>query len=134
MHDPRYLKGIAHFNNREFYDAHEIWEELWNEQQGEAHRFLQGLIQFATALHHFKAHNLRGTRILYDGGVKLLKPYGESYWDLPLTKLIEDMSQCVKPLLTFPQDELPGRSHPDKESFPVQIQSDLIPKIELLPS
>jgi predicted metal-dependent hydrolase len=131
MHDARYLKGIEHFNAREFFDAHEIWEELWNEEHGEAHNFVQGLIQFATVLHHFEAHNLKGAKILFDAGVDLLKPYGDFYWDLPVGKLIEDMSLCMRDLIPLKLDQLPGRYHPDKASFPVQIDPDRIPRIQL---
>ena len=44
--DPRYLTGVEHFNKRAFYDAHEVWEDLWNDSQGEDNSFVQGLIQF----------------------------------------------------------------------------------------
>lgn len=130
--DPRYLKGIEHFNAREFFDAHEIWEDLWNEEHGESHHFVQGLIQFATSLHHFEAQNFKGTRILYESGIELLKPYGEIYWRMPVRKLIDDMTRCVSGLLSYQQSDLPGRYHPEKKSFAVQIQSDLIPKIHLI--
>ncbi len=132
-YDERYLKGIQHFNKREYYDAHEIWEDLWHEEHGEANHFVQGLIQFATALHHFEAHNLKGTKLLYVAGVELLKPYGEKYWGLPVKKLLDDMAACVKDILPYEQKDLPGRYHADKETFPVQIKSDRIPKIELVP-
>lgn len=131
MYDSRYLKGIEHFNKREFYDAHETWEDLWNEEHAEAHNFVQGLIQFATALHHFEAFNLKGTKLLYQAGVELLKPYGDVYWGLPVKKLIDDMTECVKDLDSYKQAELPGRYHPDKEKFPVKLKEERIPKIRL---
>ena len=130
-HDPRYLKGIEHFNKREFYDAHEVWEDVWNDEHGEAKAFVQGLIQFATALHHFEAYNLKGARLLYQSGVELLAPYGETYWGLPVAKLVREMTECVKGLLPYKQADLPGRYHPNKESFPVQIDPGKIPVIRL---
>ena len=27
--DGRFARGIAHFNAQEFFEAHEVWEELW---------------------------------------------------------------------------------------------------------
>jgi len=132
QHDPRYLKGIEHFNQREYYDAHEVWEDVWNDEQGKAKVFVQGLIQFATALHHFEAKNFKGTKILYDGGVELLTPYGEMFWDLPVKKLVDDMTLCVQKLFPYKQSDLPGRYHSTKETFPVQIEEALIPKIHLI--
>lgn len=130
--DPRYLQGIDHFNKREFFDAHEVWEDLWHEEHGDASGFVQGLIQFATSLHHFEASNLKGTKILYEGGVDLLKPYGELFWKLPVKKLIDDMTACVKGVLSYDLKDLPGRYHTGKEKFPVQIQDSLVPKIKLV--
>ena len=130
-YDPKYLKGIEHFNKREFFDAHEIWEDLWHEEHGEANGFVQGLIQFATALHHFEASNLKGARILYIGGVELLTPYGEKFWGLPVRKLLDQMGLIMKDVLAYKQEDLPGRYHPGKEKFPAQIKDELIPKIVL---
>ena len=28
-YEPLYLAGIAHFNACEYYESHDIWEELW---------------------------------------------------------------------------------------------------------
>jgi predicted metal-dependent hydrolase len=55
-----YRRGIRHFNAREFYDAHEVWEDVWRESQGMEKRFLQGLIQAAVALHHHSTGNVVG--------------------------------------------------------------------------
>jgi predicted metal-dependent hydrolase len=59
-YDPLYLKGIAYFNACEFFEAHEVWEELWKEYQGELRLFYKGLIQAAVALHHFGNGNIPG--------------------------------------------------------------------------
>ena len=131
MRDPRYLKGIEHFNAREFYDAHEVWEDLWHELHDAEAGFVQGLIQFATALHHFEDGNLKGARLLYESGVELLSPFGESYWELPVRKLVDEMTACLKGVLAYEQKDLPGRYHPNKRTFPVKIQDELIPVIRL---
>lgn len=131
MNDPRYLRGIDHFNRHEFYDAHEIWEELWHEPIGEAKNFVQGLIQFATALHHFEARNLKGARILYDGGVELLTPFVPAFWGLPVKELLASFQRCFEEMLPYSPSELPGRYHPDKEKFPVTLRRDLIPTLTL---
>jgi len=131
MFDKRYLQGIAHFNKREFFDAHEVWESLWKEEKGEGRKFLQGLIQYATALHHFERRNFRGARILFDTGSRLLEPYGDVHWGLPVKKLMDDMRVCVSLLLGGHPDQLPGREHPDRDILPSLIKEANIPKIRL---
>jgi uncharacterized protein len=55
-----YRRGIRLFNLREFYEAHEVWEDVWRESHGMEKRFLQGLIQAAVALHHHSTGNVVG--------------------------------------------------------------------------
>lgn len=132
--DPRFLKGIEHFNRREFYDAHEVWESLWNDQAGDERRFVQGLIQFATALHHFNARNLKGARILYQGGRALLDPLaGRTIWGLRVKKMIDDMTACMAELIPADAASLPGRYHPEKDAHPVRLDEALLPVISLAP-
>ena len=47
--DPLYLKGIAFFNACEFFEAHEVWEDLWKSYAGPLRLFYKGLIQAAVA-------------------------------------------------------------------------------------
>src|SRR5262245_57419384 len=52
-YDPRYLAGVLFFNRRDFFEAHEVWEDLWQECTGPERKFVQALIQAAVALYHF---------------------------------------------------------------------------------
>jgi uncharacterized protein len=56
--------ACQHFDAREYFEAHELWEDLWNEAVGPRHAFLQCLIQTAVALHHASRENWAGTRKL----------------------------------------------------------------------
>ncbi len=62
--DPRFLHGAELFNRGEFFDAHEVWEDVWREVPLEHKKFLQGLIQIAVALHHYSRGNVIGARSL----------------------------------------------------------------------
>ena len=53
--DPRYLKGIELFNQREFFECHDELEEVWTETLGPEREFYQGLIHAAVCLFHFEA-------------------------------------------------------------------------------
>ena len=43
--------GRDAFNRGDFYEAHELWEEVWNVIDDPERRWVQGLIQVATGLH-----------------------------------------------------------------------------------
>ena len=64
-YDPLYLQGVAYFNACEFFEAHEVWEDLWKNYSGDLRLFYKGLIQAAVALHHFGNGNIRGARKVY---------------------------------------------------------------------
>lgn len=53
--DPRFLEGVALFNRGAFFEAHEVWEDLWHEEVGEYRLFVQGLIQIAGGLFRLQA-------------------------------------------------------------------------------
>ena len=60
--DVLFHKGIEAFNNRQFYDAHEYWEELWLDYKLNDADFIQGLIQLAVSYFHLFNQNLKGAR------------------------------------------------------------------------
>lgn len=47
--------GAADFDARRFFDAHERWEEVWDEADDPERRWIQGMIQVATGLHKLAA-------------------------------------------------------------------------------
>ena len=87
-----YTRGIEFFNSGEFYDAHEVLEDVWREEQGPHKLFLQGLIQVAVALHHHSTGNVVGCRSLLKRAARNLNSYPENYFDLNLTSLRESLS------------------------------------------
>ena len=87
-YDPRYLEGIRHFNERAFFEAHEVWEDLWHDEQGPSRRYYQGLIQVAVCLHHFRNGNTRGARKLYHSSRGYLEAYRPQHRGLDVDQLL----------------------------------------------
>lgn len=67
------LLAIRQFNNHEWYDCHETIEELWLGETGEMRNFLQGFLQIAVALHHWRNGNHGGAVSLLASGINYLK-------------------------------------------------------------
>lgn len=67
--DDKFQRGLKHFNNREFFEAHELWEEIWLVEAEPEKTFLQGLIQIAAAFHHYCRGNLQGAESLLASGI-----------------------------------------------------------------
>jgi len=56
--DPRYQGFFTCFNARQYYEAHDVLENLWLETAGGDHLFFKGLIQLAGAFVHLQKHFL----------------------------------------------------------------------------
>ncbi len=122
IYHPLYLKGIEYFNACDFFEAHEVWEELWADYQGDLRKFYQGLIQVAVALHHFGNGNIRGARKLFHSSRSYLSPYRPKRMGLDLEKFFADMDVCFAEVVA------------SQEEFPqVEIDADSIPEIHLDP-
>lgn len=101
-HDPRYLRGIDHFNAGEYFEAHEVWEDLWIETNDEPKGFYHGLIQAAVALHHAGRGNAAGAQTLYRRMRANLDPYAPRYAGLHIGGFLEAMERVIRPMFEDP--------------------------------
>ncbi len=118
-YDPRYLAGVVLFNAGDYFEAHEVWEDLWAESHGLERSFVQGLIQAAVGLCHFSNGNLGGAVKLYRTSREYQRPCGSSFWGMNLTSFWQAMERCYGTLLT---DPTPDRSlRPDPALAPTIV-------------
>ncbi len=66
-------EGCRYFNEGNYFEAHESWEELWTQAQGQRHAYLQCLIQVSVALHHASRENWAGARKLLASSLDYLE-------------------------------------------------------------
>ncbi|GIW39542.1 MAG: hypothetical protein KatS3mg076_0119 [Candidatus Binatia bacterium] len=83
MCDPRFARGVAEFHAGHFFEAHEIWEDLWLETQGPEKLLYQGLIQIAAGYHKFSLGSLSGAKKLLSRGLEKVRKFLGNP-DLPL--------------------------------------------------
>jgi predicted metal-dependent hydrolase len=98
--DARFLAGIAHFNAGEFFEAHEVWEDLWVDCPAAERRFVQALIQAAVAVYHFSRGNFAGASRLFHSGRRYMEPYGPSHWGLAVGDFWARMESHLAPALS----------------------------------
>lgn len=116
-----YLEGLRLFNEEEFYECHDVLEELWADVEGGEKRYYQGLIQAAIALFHFGNENLGGARKLYTSSLKYLDEYGPAFMGIDLDRFRTDMATCFAELLEA------GETYPEG----VELQDELVPKFQV---
>ena len=53
-------RGLEHFRARDYFAAHDAWEEVWRELNGCRRMFWQAMIHLVVGGYHFTNGNLRG--------------------------------------------------------------------------
>jgi uncharacterized protein len=79
--------GVALFNGKKFFEAHEAWEEIWLHEALPEKTFLQGLIQVTAAFHHHSRGNLHGMESLLHRGLAKLDEFPASHRGLRIGAL-----------------------------------------------
>lgn len=98
MDHSTFQRGADLFNAREFFDAHEVWEDVWRAAPVGEKKFLQGLIQIAVALHHHSRGNRDGARSLLASAQRNLSHYPDSYSGVNLAAVRSAIAQCQQAL------------------------------------
>jgi hypothetical protein len=50
--DPRFAQGVELFNSAQWYEAHDVFEDLWHDTAEPERRWVQGVVQIAVAMVH----------------------------------------------------------------------------------
>ena len=121
-------EGIALFNEGEWFEAHEVWEDIWRLATGERKRFYQGLIQCAVTIEHVRRGNPRGVQSVFSTAVPKFKGLPEVYMGLHVSRLVEAIRQWVQPVLDLPREKFePGLGR----GLKLPVDFDAVPKIAL---
>ena len=88
----RFLTGIERFNRAEFFDAHEVLEDVWRAAPDGEKKFLQGIIQVAVALYHHGNGNSIGARSVLRRAFRNLSRYPEGFGGVRLAELLHAIS------------------------------------------
>ena|SRR5579863_1365854 len=107
-----FARGVAHFNAGEFFEAHEVWEEIWLASHGSEKAFLQGLIQIAAAFHHHARGNTRGLNSLLIAGLAKIEGAPNDYRDVALEEFRAEVSRWLE------VSSSPGSPVPKREKLP----------------
>jgi hypothetical protein len=98
--DARLEPGRAAFNRGAFFEAHELWEDVWRVLTGAERELTQGLIQIAAGLHHLQQGRPRpAARLLGRGLAKLPRDRFDAF--------VRDVERLVAELDT-PGTRTPG--------------------------
>jgi len=91
--------AIEKFNNREFFECHDLLENYWFECKPEEKNFYQGLLHYAVAFHHLiDKKNPFGAKLQFNKCIERLKPYDKEYKRININKIINSAKSFLKKL------------------------------------
>lgn len=90
-------QGIALFNQQHYFEAHEVWEQLWKQSEGGDKLFYQALIQCAIALAHMQRGNPRGARSLFRKCTAKLASLPRVHMGIDVWTLIQTTARALAP-------------------------------------
>jgi predicted metal-dependent hydrolase len=118
-----YLRGIALFNDHEFFEAHEVWEDVWNAAYGIKHEFYQGMIQCAVALEHYRRSNARGVLSLFKSYNRHFRDVPPQFMGLDVKQFLAQMHEALRPVL---------EASPVPQKGSIMLDHSRVPRIDLI--
>ena len=61
------------FNKEKWYEAHDAFEDIWNNVDGDERQIIQGILQVSVSQFHLSKGNLNGATILLGEGLGRIK-------------------------------------------------------------
>lgn len=113
--DPRAIKGIILFNQKNFFDAHEELELAWRDEHKPIRNLYQGILQIGVAYYHIQHRNFTGAKKMFIRAEKWLSPYSGIYKGINIGKLKKDAAKISRMLKN---GELDGINTSDGALFP----------------
>ena len=98
MIDARFLEGLHLFNEKEYFECHEVIEDLWlkTPSDDEWRDLYKGVIQAAASLYQHDRSIHSGAKGLHKTSVGYLEKYKPKALGLNVQKLIDEMNDFYK--------------------------------------
>ena len=116
----RFLEGIKEFNSGNFYECHDILEDVWFDVTGSDRAFYQGLIHLAVGFYHItEKKNPAGALLQLNKAIIKLIPYKPIHEGINLTKILPKTETCINNILNLKNGKIK------------KFETNLIPKLGL---
>lgn len=96
----RLIAAANKFNQRDFFECHEILEDIWFDERGRSRNLYQGLLHIAVGFYHLtKKNNFKGTIIQLTKAEEKLGRFPEVFHGVDLAKLLKQIRSIKKRLI-----------------------------------
>ena len=94
--EQRFREGIRLFNHREFFECHEVLEEVWTPERGPRRLFLQSLIHVAVGFYHHGRGNPVGATRQLRKALRKMAAYLPECEGIDTARLFEDARKVLE--------------------------------------
>ena len=90
--DILFQEGLNHYRSKDYFEAHESWEDLWSDYYLEDRKFVQGLIQLAVSFVHLGNGNINGAKSLLNKCTEKFKLFSGIHRDIDVKQLLDQIN------------------------------------------
>ena len=111
-----FQEGLRQYKLMDYFESHELWEELWSDYYLEDKKFIQGLIQLSVSFVHLSNGNMIGANNLLNKSKEKFTQFSGIHRGIDISILLNQIKKV----------ELEYKKLKNPDSF----QWDLVPKLE----
>ena len=89
------------FNERAYYESHDVLEEAWAEARGVRREALKALVKLAAGMVHLQTSGHRGARSLLSSGLAALDALPPEAVFVEIAPLRDPLARCLRKLETL---------------------------------
>ena len=93
--EENFFNALNLFNSQKWYEAHDAFEDIWNNLDGDERQIIQGILQVSVSQFHLSKGNLNGATILLGEGLGRIK--NRTYINLGID--LVSFCKCLEKLL-----------------------------------
>jgi predicted metal-dependent hydrolase len=103
----RLLDAVKKFNEQDYFECHEILEDIWFDVRDDSRDIYRGLLHIAVGLYHLtKKNNPKGTLIQLNKAAEKLARFENTCREIDMPALLKQVNSLIKKIQ---KKEQPGR-------------------------
>lgn len=102
------LEGIAMYNRGEYFECHEVLEDIWRAEEDPVRFLYQGILQIGVGFYHLRNANWRGATGLLEGGIEKVSRYRPVCMTIDTERLVREAQWCLDRLHELGARQLDG--------------------------
>lgn len=119
--DSAILEGVRLFNERAYYESHDVLEEEWADSRGVRREVLKTLVKLAAGMYHLQTSGYQGAGSLLSSGLAALDALPPAALFFEVSPLRDPVTRCLGKLETL------------ESGGAVEWVEDDLPRLHLLP-